>query len=234
MSILSEWMKAFTGASPFLNGDSISNNVGGFASNDAGTRQQYAWASPREASAASAGQQPASQGSGSQGGAPIGGLTKEQTANIIFNEVRSLSDPSRNQDLLYKYMAHTIWNGAQFEKSRPVTAGTSVTIAPGERNIYNAIKSAVDQAYDDRNAGRIPLPRNVVHFVLQPNLTTAPQRLSRNPNDPEVEWAAVLGPFNNSYTGGGLPRTGVHVNFYYNKPTSVQIQSGRASGYEEN
>ncbi len=189
---------------------------------------------PREVFAAATGRQSGGQAAGSPGGAPIGGLTKEQTANIIFNEVRSLSSPSGNADLLYKYMAHTIWNGGEFEPTRPKTALTAVTVAPGERNTYNAIKAAVDEAYDDRKAGRIPLPRNVVHFVLQPKLTMAPQRLSTNPIDPEVEWAAVLGPFNNSYTGGGLPRTGVHVNFYYNKPTSVQIQSGRAMGYEDN
>lgn len=232
MTILSDFMRLLDGFGQ--NGDSTSNNANGFASNESGTRQQYAWASPREASAAAPAQQPGGQGSGVQGGPTIGGLTKAQTANIIFGEVRSLSDPSGNQDLLYKYMAHTIWNGAQFEKRRPATARTSVTVAPGERNIYNAIKSAVDKAYDDRQAGRIPLPRNVVHFVLQPNFNTAAQRLSKKPNDPPVELAAIVGPFNNSYTGGGLPPTGVHVNLYYNKDTSVQIQRGRASGYEEN
>lgn len=42
-------------------GNSIPNNVNGFSSNEAGTRQQYAWASPREASAAVPGQQPGGQ-----------------------------------------------------------------------------------------------------------------------------------------------------------------------------
>jgi hypothetical protein len=212
---------------PFIRFNSLSNNSQGVTSNGEGIAGERYAAVPRR--------QPRGQGSGAQGGVgTIGGLTKAQTANIIFGEVRSLSDPSGNQDLLYKYMAHTIWNGAQFEKRRPGTAATSVTVALGERKIYNAIKSAVDQAYGDRNAGRIPLPRNVVHFVLQPNLTTAPQRLSQNPNDPPVEWAAIVGPFNNSFTGGGLPPSGVHVNLYYNKDTSVPIQRGRATGYDDN
>jgi hypothetical protein len=230
MSVLSELMDFFTGVSPVANANSVSNNTNGFASNESGTRRQYAWASPREASAATPGQQPGSQESASQSGLPIGGLTKAQTTNIIFNEVRSLSGP--DTALLYKYMAHTIWNGAQFEKDRPSTAGTSVKIAPGEVNTYNAIKSAVDEAYDDRRAGRNPLPPNVTHFVLKRNFTTAPQRLSTRPSDPPVEWAGIVGPFNNSWTGGGLSRTDVHVNFYYNKATSVQIQRG-APGYSE-
>src|ERR1051325_8118806 len=39
---------------PFVNVNSIANNVNGFASNESGTRRQYAWASPRAAAASSA------------------------------------------------------------------------------------------------------------------------------------------------------------------------------------
>jgi hypothetical protein len=67
MTVLSELMNLFTGSSSFANDNSVSNNVTGFASNQEGTRQQYAWASPREVFAAVPGQQPG-QGSGSQGG----------------------------------------------------------------------------------------------------------------------------------------------------------------------
>ncbi len=51
MSILSEFMRFLDGFG--RSGDSLSNNADGFASNESGTRQQYAWASRREASAAS-------------------------------------------------------------------------------------------------------------------------------------------------------------------------------------
>jgi hypothetical protein len=46
MSILSELMDLFTGVSSVANVNSLSNNTNGFASNESGTRQQYASASP--------------------------------------------------------------------------------------------------------------------------------------------------------------------------------------------
>jgi len=45
MTILSEFMNPFSGSSPAANGDSTSNTTSGFASNETGTRRQYAWAS---------------------------------------------------------------------------------------------------------------------------------------------------------------------------------------------
>src|SRR5204862_5593017 len=57
MSILGKFMRLLdglgqAGVPPFENVDSMSNNRTGFASNESGTRQRYAWASAREALAA--------------------------------------------------------------------------------------------------------------------------------------------------------------------------------------
>lgn len=166
---------------------------------------------------------------GSNQSTRIGGLSSTQVSSIIFNEIRSLSGPGI--EVAYGIMAEVIINGGIMEQTtgvpRPSTQPTEVTnMYAGESAIYNAISSAVDRIFANRRVGIQGVSSDVIYFILQPNLTTAPYRFDSR--YPPAEYAAIVGPFNNSWTRGGLPATGVHINFYYNEATSAAIRKGTA------
>jgi hypothetical protein len=80
----------------FVNVNSIANNVNGFASNESGTRRQYAWASPREAAAATQSQFPSLIGP-----VPVPGYTEKGQFNWRAQNDQAFIDAANNYNRSY-------------------------------------------------------------------------------------------------------------------------------------
>jgi hypothetical protein len=144
---------------------------------------------------------------------PYRPMTRDELANIIFNETRSLSGPGL--DNARYAIAHAIRNGEQqFGSGRPFTAPTTVgSISNAERAAYYASYLAAQEADADRWDNTDPV-NGATHFNLRPNNSGGP--FQGNASYPLVR---NFGPFNNSLPTRQLPATGVYVDIYHDPRT---------------
>lgn len=193
--------------------------VGGFAGNLSSQGRQ----SP---SASEMGYLLGSTGSDQDDAARIGVLSTNDVKNIIYNEVGSLSGPSI--DTAYKYMAHTIFNDSidAMISGRDLPSWANNTSAKiynsNDLETYAAISLAVDQAYIERLAGINPIP-DARYFSTRGYLSLAPRDMSHGRYDP-VEWAAIFGPFNNSFTQGDTKwSSGGYIYIWFDERSRMQM-----------
>jgi RHS repeat-associated protein len=139
-------------------------------------------------------------------------LSNPEVAGIIFNETRSLSGNPADLSSMYQNLAHVIMNGDAMQDAsggkfkRPKSASTKCKPGPLEQSKYKQILSDVTAA---RAAKEDPTD-GALDFNLRPNNSTGNLF-----GADYLPLSTQNGPFNNRYTAGGLPTTGVYVNTYF-------------------
>ena len=131
-------------------------------------------------------------------------LTREQIGNVVFNELRSLSGPGLDNAELY--VAHAIINGlGDYGANRPATASTIANPSSTEGNFYYNAQMSAALAIEQASMGIDPTGGADWFNLRNTNSTSDFQGHSISTQS---------GPFDNSYTRGGLNSTGVYVNTY--------------------
>ncbi len=135
-----------------------------------------------------------------------------------------------NIDVAYHYYAHTIINDAlDADRGIPMPAMASSDLAKpitnaSEYETYSHIAAVVNKSYDERAAGFNLIPDGR-YFNSRGLLSLDPRLMSRG--NPPVEWAAILGPLNNSYPNRDTPwSTGGYLYIWYNERMSARIRQG--------
>lgn len=132
-------------------------------------------------------------------------LTDTQIANIVFNETRSLSGDGISD--ARKNVAHSIINAQSGNGKRPKTGPIVVHVPKQENDIYEACKSAVDAARDDRKKNLDPT-KGATNFNFRKN--------DWRGDFYGLKIHTQVGPLNNSYPTPDLPASNIYANTYGN------------------
>jgi len=135
-------------------------------------------------------------------------LSAKEIANIVFNELRSLS--GKGIDQAYINMIYAIINGDEREattgRKRPRSASTEACVPPVEQKVWDEIFLLVLQALSNYYEEGIDPTGGALHFNNRKDSGTGPFQ------GHEIETQS--GPFHNSCPTKELPAEGIYSNTY--------------------
>jgi hypothetical protein len=136
---------------------------------------------------------------------PLGLLTNDQVAAIIYNETQSVYGPGIDEA---RYdLAQAIMNGDA--SSHPQQTAPDTLPQRYDQSVYRSCAAAASLASSDRGLGLDPT-NGAKNFNLRNTNSTKPFY--------NLPVSTQVGPLSNTYSGGGLNSSGVYINTYGGRP----------------